>query len=624
MTHLLAVPSLLSAIEPVHLVAAVGVLALVLGGWSIRRNRTRASGPRAGNPAVWVAALAALNCTAYSADTSWRFAADYLDMAGALERAMMFSAAELALFATALMARQNLKTQGAPGLPGGLVWVITGVQVIPAYAESGTVGGTVRAFVGPVMAAVLWHLAMGIELRLHKPDAASQGLLATLGREVRERLLSRLGVATRNRDAAQITKDRATQRAVALASRLAGIPEKEREDGRGSRITRRLQSALARSGVGTDPQQRRALLEQLAARRHATALATVVLPSPWIQLARDQDADHGDRSPFPTSIATPSANGTQASAWVSSVPGDGPRSTASIGDRTEGDRAEPGTAVSPSGTVPTRTPSATRTEPPSPARVCYARAKRRQSGTKTPVPAGAEEPDDGASGSAANVREARAAGHGGPRCRRPDLPACGRLPPALPGRRASGRMIPKVHDMGTDTRGLVAYLYGPGKAEEHIDPHLVAAWDRLAPDPGRDPKATYGDVQRLLDQPVMALPESARPAEHVWHLSVRAAPEDPILTDEQWADIARRMVAATGIAPEGDDAACRWAAVRHADDHIHIIATVVRHDGRQARIRHDGARSQAEARKIEVDYGLRAVEHRRRNRRQAPHQRRTP
>lgn len=168
-------------------------------------------------------------------------------------------------------------------------------------------------------------------------------------------------------------------------------------------------------------------------------------------------------------------------------------------------------------------------------------------------------------------------------------------------------MIPKVHDMGTDTRGLVAYLYGPGKAEEHIDPHLVAAWDRLAPDPGRTPKATCGDLQRLLDQPVMALPESARPAEHVWHLSVRAAPEDPILTDEQWADIARRMVAATGIAPEGDDAACRWAAVRHADDHIHIIATVVRHDGRQARVRQDGARSQAEARKIEVDYGLRRL-----------------
>ncbi|MEV8128664.1 relaxase/mobilization nuclease domain-containing protein [Streptomyces sp. NPDC085944] len=170
-------------------------------------------------------------------------------------------------------------------------------------------------------------------------------------------------------------------------------------------------------------------------------------------------------------------------------------------------------------------------------------------------------------------------------------------------------MIPSVNDMGDDTHGLLKYLYGPGKAEEHIDPHLVAAWDSLAPDPGRNPdrKAALRALQILLDQPVMALPETERPAEHVWHLSVRAAPEDPILTDEQWADIARRMVSATGIAPEGDDAACRWAAVRHADDHIHIVATVVRHDGRLARIRRDGARAQAEARKIELDYDLRRV-----------------
>ncbi|GGW61957.1 mobilization protein [Streptomyces lucensis JCM 4490] len=168
-------------------------------------------------------------------------------------------------------------------------------------------------------------------------------------------------------------------------------------------------------------------------------------------------------------------------------------------------------------------------------------------------------------------------------------------------------MIPRVHARGTRTIGLLHYLYGPGTHEEHVDPHLVAAWDGLAPDPGRDPGATYGDLQRLLDQPVMALPESRRPAEHVWHLSVRAAPEDPILSDEQWGEIARRMVAATGIAPDGDDAACRWAAVRHADDHIHIIATIVREDGRQARLRQDGKRSQAEARKIEIDYGLRRL-----------------
>ncbi|THC47390.1 hypothetical protein [Streptomyces sp. A1499] len=268
-----ALPLLLAAVVP-------AALALVLPAWAIRRRGIR-SQKRLGGPAVKVAAVAALGCTAYSADTSWRFAADYLDMAGTAERAGMFAAAELALFATALMARQNLAVQGAPGLPGTLVWVITTVQVIPAYAESGPVGGTVRAFVGPVMAAMLWHLAMGIELRLRTPGAASRGLLAVLGREARERLLSRLGIAARDRDAAQITRDRATARAVTLAARLAERTPEQQQSRRGRRLTRRLSKAVGRASVGTDPLQRAQLLDQLAARRHALTLATVPLPSPW-------------------------------------------------------------------------------------------------------------------------------------------------------------------------------------------------------------------------------------------------------------------------------------------------------------------------------------------------------
>ncbi|MFD9784487.1 relaxase/mobilization nuclease domain-containing protein [[Kitasatospora] papulosa] len=168
-------------------------------------------------------------------------------------------------------------------------------------------------------------------------------------------------------------------------------------------------------------------------------------------------------------------------------------------------------------------------------------------------------------------------------------------------------MIPRVHKRGSNTFGLLNYLYGKGTHEEHVDPHLVAAWDNFAPDPGRDPQATKRHLQQLLDQPVQALAESRRPAKHVWHLSVRAAPDDPVLSDEQWGEIARRMVAATGIAPAADEAGCRWAAVRHADDHIHIIATLVREDGRRPRLNNDAKRSQAEARLIEAEYGLKQL-----------------
>ncbi|MEJ8639047.1 hypothetical protein [Streptomyces sp. MS2.AVA.5] len=312
----------LSAAPDLPLLLAAGVpaalvLVLVLATWTIRRRGKRPQ-KRLGGPAVKVAALAALGCTAYSADTSWRFAADYLDMAGTAERAGMFAAAELALFATALMARQNLATQGAPGLPGTLVWVITGVQVIPAYAESGPIGGTVRAFVGPVMAAMLWHLAMGIELRLRTPGAASYGLIAVLGREARERLLSRLGIAARDRDAAQITRDRATTRAVALATRLAERTPEQQRSRRGRRLTRRLSKALGRASVGTDPLQRAQLLDQLAARRHALALATVPLPSPWSPV-------HGTA----TATTVPSQSALRAPVPVAGPPGP---------DESDGDR----------------------------------------------------------------------------------------------------------------------------------------------------------------------------------------------------------------------------------------------------------------------------------------------
>ncbi|MFS0695969.1 mobilization protein [Streptomyces nitrosporeus] len=173
-------------------------------------------------------------------------------------------------------------------------------------------------------------------------------------------------------------------------------------------------------------------------------------------------------------------------------------------------------------------------------------------------------------------------------------------------------MIPKIilGKGARATRRLIGYLYGPGSANEHTDPHLVASWNGFAPDPGRsphrNPKQVEDQLAAQLDQPVNMLGDKA-PATTVWHCPVRAAPEDPILTDVQWADIARRIVAAAGIAPEGDEEACRWVAVRHADDHIHIAATLVRQDGRRPRRDHDIRAVQREARKIEIDFGLRRL-----------------
>ncbi|MGC5410459.1 hypothetical protein ACPXCX_43105, partial [Streptomyces sp. DT225] len=138
-------------------------------------------------------------------------------------------------------------------------------------------GGTVRAFFGPVMAGLLWHLAMGLEIRVIRPDALSTGLPAVIGRELRERLLSRLGLAARDRTAEQITRDRATARAV----RLAALLELRPGGPLGTLRRRRLAAAVARSGAGTNGEQRHQLLQLLAARRTSGQLATLALASPW-------------------------------------------------------------------------------------------------------------------------------------------------------------------------------------------------------------------------------------------------------------------------------------------------------------------------------------------------------
>ncbi|GAA2377593.1 relaxase/mobilization nuclease domain-containing protein [Streptomyces carpaticus] len=168
-------------------------------------------------------------------------------------------------------------------------------------------------------------------------------------------------------------------------------------------------------------------------------------------------------------------------------------------------------------------------------------------------------------------------------------------------------MIPKIARRGSRTIGLLTYLYGPGIRDEHTDPHLVASFGSDAPDPGRDPAATLKDLAVLLDQPVRALPEPNQPKRHVWHCSVRTDPGDRQLSDDEWETVAHRIVTATGIEDPATGRYCRWAAVRHAPDHIHIVATLICEDGRRPRLHQDAARAQAECRRIETEWGLRLL-----------------
>lgn len=169
-------------------------------------------------------------------------------------------------------------------------------------------------------------------------------------------------------------------------------------------------------------------------------------------------------------------------------------------------------------------------------------------------------------------------------------------------------MIGKVGRRGSRVSGLLYYLYGPGRNEEHTDPHLIAGWRHpaeLEPPLRLDGHRDFRHLNGLLQQPHDALGERGfdRP---VWHCAVRAAPGDRMLSDDEWAQVACEIMYRTGLAPYGqEDEAVRWVAVRHAADHIHIVAMLARQDGTRPRLWNDYYRVGEACRAAEDRFGLR-------------------
>jgi hypothetical protein len=162
---------------------------------------------------------------------------------------------------------------------------------------------------------------------------------------------------------------------------------------------------------------------------------------------------------------------------------------------------------------------------------------------------------------------------------------------------------------GTNARRLLCYLYGPGKANKHADPHLVAGFsDPAELEPERRPGGSrdFRRLAGLLAQPLAALagPGYGKP---VWHCAVRAAPGDRMLSDAEWAQVAAGVMDQTGLAEAGDELGVRWVAVRHAADHVHLVATLARQDGTRPRVWNDFYRVREACQDAEARLGLRST-----------------
>jgi hypothetical protein len=157
---------------------------------------------------------------------------------------------------------------------------------------------------------------------------------------------------------------------------------------------------------------------------------------------------------------------------------------------------------------------------------------------------------------------------------------------------------------------LIYYVYGPGRFNEHTDPHVVAGWRHpadleppLRPDGTRD----FRKLNGLLNQPHAALGKwgYARP---VWHCSMRAAPGDRLLSDDEWAQIAHDVMNRTGLSRYGEeDDGVRWVAIRHAEDRVHLVAMLARQDRARPSVHNERYRVRDACLAAEQRYGLRST-----------------
>ncbi|WP_231511393.1 relaxase/mobilization nuclease domain-containing protein [Arthrobacter sp. UNC362MFTsu5.1] len=158
--------------------------------------------------------------------------------------------------------------------------------------------------------------------------------------------------------------------------------------------------------------------------------------------------------------------------------------------------------------------------------------------------------------------------------------------------------------------GLLIYLAGPGRANEHEEPHLVAGDSALMAwhDDSELNRDAALDIANALDR-AWQFYKTEVDGGHVFHCSLSLAAEEGQFTDQQWGAIANDFMKDMDFTEDGGKAPARWVAVRHGlskngNDHIHIVASMVRDDGTKWNSWKSKYKSQQIARALEKKYGL--------------------
>jgi hypothetical protein len=172
-------------------------------------------------------------------------------------------------------------------------------------------------------------------------------------------------------------------------------------------------------------------------------------------------------------------------------------------------------------------------------------------------------------------------------------------------------MIGKI-TKGSSGRALIRYLFGAGRANEHTDQRVVASGLSVGIEEGRalSPAeiAGLGTAIDAANDRFGANPTGG----HIWHVSLSIPKEDRPIVDDEWADMAQRVMSALGFERQGVQPAA-WVAIGHGtsaggNQHLHIAASLIRLDGRRVNIWQDRKTLSRVCAELERDYGLAVID----------------
>lgn len=158
-------------------------------------------------------------------------------------------------------------------------------------------------------------------------------------------------------------------------------------------------------------------------------------------------------------------------------------------------------------------------------------------------------------------------------------------------------MIAKI-TRGERAGDIAAYLHGPGKANEH---EYIAGNVRhsggmvIGGNLGREGHTDGASWAADLREAAGTRPDIGKP---IWQVSLRTAPGDRRLSDEQWRDAATIMAERMGYEEHP------WVMVRHGEDHVHIVVSRVSDTAQVWHARQDFRAAQSAATALEKHFGL--------------------